>query len=107
MQNRHFIAAGLGSALAMIAFAGLKVSATPVSAAAVSTFSVSEQASQSSNRAAKGDRSPLLRTLTSDHSVTSVARDIVVLPELPDGCEAVISSIGNSPLAQVAGSCVS
>ena len=30
MQNRQFIAAGLGSALAMIAFAGLKVSATPV-----------------------------------------------------------------------------
>ena len=106
MQNRHFIAAGLGSALAMLAFAGLKVSATPVSPA-MTEFSVSAPASQISNRALKGDRSPIARTVATEDSVTSVPRDIVVLPELLDGCEPVISSIVNSPLAQVAGSCVS
>jgi hypothetical protein len=105
MQNRHFIAAGFGSALAMLAFAGLNVSTTP--AAAISTFSSIDQASQKSNRALKGDRSPLLRTLTTGHGMTSVARDIVIVPELPDGCEAIVSSIGNSPLTQIAGSCVS
>ncbi|MGE0037267.1 MAG: hypothetical protein AB7S93_16740 [Xanthobacteraceae bacterium] len=105
MQNRQIIAAGLGSALALIVCAGLKVSATPVtSAAAMSTFSASEATSQSSNRALKGDRSPLVQAPV---AVSSVPRDIVVIPKLLDGCEAVISSIGNSPLAQVAGSCVS
>jgi hypothetical protein len=108
MQNRQIIAAGLGSALALIVCAGLKVSATPVtSAAAMSAFSASESVPQRSNRVLKGDRSPLVQAPVSDRSITSVPRDIVVIPELLDGCEAVISSIGNSPLAQVAGSCVS
>jgi hypothetical protein len=108
MQNRQFIAAGLGSALAMIALAGLKVSATPLlSAAAMPAFSTSEPALQRASRELKGDRSPLVRAPASDQSVTSVPRDVVVIPELLDGCEPVISSIGNSPLAQVAGSCVS
>jgi hypothetical protein len=108
MQNRQIIAAGLGSALALIVCAGLKVSAAPAtSAAAVSAFSASEPAPQSSNRALKGDRSPLVRAPASDQSMTRVPRDIVAVPELLDGCEAVVSSIDNSPLAQVAGSCVS
>jgi hypothetical protein len=107
MKNRHFIAAGLGSALALIVCAGLKVSATPVTSAAAAAFSASDSAPQSSNRALKADRSPLVWVPVTDRGVTSVPRDIVVIPELLDGCEAVISSIGNSPLAQVAGSCVS
>ena len=108
MQNRHFIAAGLGSALALFAFAGLKVSAAPAfSAAAMSASSASAPASQISNYGLKSDRSALLRAPTGHQNVAGVPGAIVVIPELPDGCEPVISSIGNSPLAQVARSCLS
>jgi len=101
MRYHSFIGAGLGLALAMVILAlGLKISATPA-------WSASDPALQSINRALKGDRSRLLPARTGDRSATSFRGDIVVVPELLDGCEPVISSIGNSLLARVAGSCLS
>ncbi len=106
MRIHSFIAAGVGSALAMVALAGLKIPATPAfSAPATSAQSASEPAFQIVNRTLKGDRS--LGASISDRGATSVPGDIVIVPELLDGCEPVISSIGNSPLARIAGSCLS
>jgi hypothetical protein len=101
MKNHSFIAAGLGLALMMALLTiGLKISATPA-------WSASDPAPQSINRTLKGDRSPLLSGRTGDRSATGFPGDIVVVPELLDGCEPVISSIVDSPLARVAGSCQS
>ena len=100
MRN-HFIAASLGLALVVAVLAvGLKIAATPA-------WSANDPALQSINRTLKGDRSPLLPARTGDRSVPSFPGDTVTVPELLDGCEPVISSIGDSPLARVAGSCLS
>jgi hypothetical protein len=99
MRNHFFIAAGLGLALTMAVVAvGVKISAA---------WSAGDPALQSTNRTLKGDRSPLLSAQTSYRSATSILGNDVVVPELLDGCEPSISSIGNSPLARVAGSCLS
>jgi hypothetical protein len=101
MQNHSFIAASLGLALTIAVLAvGMKILATPA-------WSASDPALQSVNRTLKGDRSPLLPAWTGNRSATSFPGDAVVVPELLDGCEPVISSIGDSPLARVAGSCQS
>ena len=88
MRNHFLIAAGLGLALTIAVLAvGLKISATPA-------WSASDPALQSVNRTLKGDRSPLMPALTGDRTATSFPGDTVVVPELLDGCEPVISSIG-------------
>lgn len=94
MRYHPFIAAGLGLALTMAILADeLKISATPA-------WSASDPALQSISRTLKGDRSPLLPARTGDRIATSFPGDTVVVPELLDGCEPVISSIGDSPLAR-------
>jgi len=99
MRNHSFIAAGLGLAIAMAMLAvGLKIAATPA-------WSASDVALKSINRTLKGDRPPLMPARTGDRTATSFPGDTVLVPELLDGCESVISSIGDSPLARVAGSC--
>ena len=55
----------------------------------------------------KGDRLPLISSTTSEQIEIVVPRAIVAAPELLEGCEPVISSIVNSPLTRVAGSCLS
>jgi hypothetical protein len=79
---------------------GLKISATPA-------WPASDPALQSINRTLKGDRSPLMPAQTGNHSAISFQSDTVIAPELLDGCEPVVSAIGASPLAKVAGSCQS
>jgi hypothetical protein len=101
MRNHSFTVAGFGLALAMATLAiGLKISATPA-------WSASAPASQSIDRTAKGDRSPLLPVRTGDLTANSFRGSTVVVPELLDGCEAVVSSIGDTPLSRIVGSCVS
>jgi hypothetical protein len=101
MRNHSFIAASLGLAFTMAVLAvGLKISATPA-------WSAGDPALQSINRTLKGDRLPLLPARAGDRSPASFPGETVAVPELLDGCEAVISSIGDSPLARVAGSCQS
>ena len=99
MHNHSFIAAGLGSALVMAVLAvGLKISTTPA-------WPANDIAQQSINRSLKGDRSAPL-TARRDGGIGLPAVTVAV-PELLDGCESVISSIGDLPLSRVAGSCLS
>src|SRR5689334_4101764 len=96
-----FIAASLSLAFTVAALAvGLNISATPA-------WPASDPALQSINRMLKGDRSPLLAAWPAERSASSFPGDTVVVPELLDGCEPVISTIGDLPLARVAGSCQS
>lgn len=66
---------------------------------------------QTVNRALKGDRLPLKPASHSEVENQPVEWRAPRLPapvsRLPDGCEAVVSSIANSDLAHVAGRCVS
>lgn len=99
MKNYSFIAASLGLALTMAVLSvGLKISTMPA-------WSASDVAQQSINRTQKGDRSSLSPARV--NGGISFPGSTVVVPELLDGCEAVISSIGALPLSRVAGSCVS
>ena len=101
MQRHSFLAAGLGFALAIaVLVVGLKVSATPA-------WSASNLAVKSIDRTLKGDRSTLMPARTGTRSAISSQRDTVIVPELLDGCEPVVSSIVDYPLARVAGSCQS
>jgi hypothetical protein len=60
------------------------------------------------NRALKGDRLPLVPT-KSRNAVNGPSEKARPAPkaELPDGCEPVVSAIGQSPLARIPGRCVS
>lgn len=65
---------------------------------------------QTVNRALKGDRLPLTRATHLDvgmqpfvRAPRSSASDV----KLPEGCEALVSSVANSELAHIAGRCVS
>jgi hypothetical protein len=62
---------------------------------------------QTVNRALKGDRLPLVPTI--HWHVENQLLELRAPPDakLPDGCEAVVSSIANSELAHIAGRCVS
>ena len=101
MRNHSFIVPGLGLALMMATLViGLKISTSPA-------LSASAPALHSVDRTMKGDRTPLLPVRTGDLNANSFPGSTVVVPELLDGCEAVVSSIGDTPLSRIAGSCVS
>lgn len=81
---------------------GLEVSATTAAP------SIARTAPQV-NRTLKGDRMPLIPA-TSRKAVNGPFEMKVPpapKPRLLEGCEPVVSSIGQSPLAQIAGRCVS
>ena len=66
---------------------------------------------QTVNRALKGDRlspKPAIRSDIANQPIEfHVPRTSTPDSRLPDGCEAVVSSIANSELAHIAGRCVS
>jgi hypothetical protein len=66
---------------------------------------------QTVNRALKGDRLPLVPTIhwhvENQPLELRDPRTSTPNAKLPDGCEAVVSSIANSELAHIAGRCVS
>jgi len=67
-----------------------------------------EAAAPAINRAMKGDRIPLVPIQSRNAVNGPVEIKIpVARPELLDGCEPVVSAIGQSPLARIAGRCVS
>jgi hypothetical protein len=80
---------------------GLEVSANTVAPSI-------ESAAPVINRTLKGDRMPLIPA-KSRNAVNGpeIKAPRLVKPELLDGCEPVVSAIGQSPLARVAGRCVS
>ncbi|HEY7248184.1 MAG TPA: hypothetical protein VH678_30340 [Xanthobacteraceae bacterium] len=105
LHRSSYLVACCGAAFALASFLiGLEVSATTAA-------SLPEQASAAINRSLKGDRLPLLPGL--GRNAGSAPAEIKApqapprTPELLVGCEPIVSSIGQPPLARVAGRCVS
>ena len=103
-HSRFFIGCG-GAILAIASFlVGLEVSATTAAPSI-------EKAAPVVNRTLKSDRLPLVSS--SNRNAVNGPVEIktrpvpAAKPKLLDGCEPVVSAIGQSPLAQIAGRCVS
>src|SRR3954471_4548908 len=84
---------------------GLQVSATTAAPSA-------GQTSLTINRTLKSDRMPLVPAITRNAVNGPVETNAPTAtpgpkPLLLDGCEPMVSAIGESPLAQIAGRCVS
>jgi hypothetical protein len=75
------------------------------------TRSMADPPAQTVNRALKGDRLPLglasLSHVENRPVEWPAPRPSIADLKLPDGCEAVVSSIANPELAHIAGRCVS
>jgi hypothetical protein len=97
---------GCGGAVFAIAtfLVGLEVSATTASPSL-------SQSAPMANRTLKSDRMPLVssksRNAVNGPTETSAPPAPAPKPKLLDGCEPVVSAIGQSPLAQIPGRCVS
>jgi hypothetical protein len=103
MRHSRFFVGCCGAVFAVASFLiGLEVSATT---AAPST----DRTATSVNRTLKGDRLPLTpgKSRNAVNGPFEIKAPPASRPELLDGCEPVVSSIGQSPLAQIAGRCVS
>ena len=107
MRSQSQYLAGFGGAAFAVAcfLIGLEVSATTAAPSA-------GQTSLTINRSLKSDRMPLV-PVTSHKAVNSPVESNAPTatpaprPRLLDGCEPMVSAIGQSPLAQIAGRCVS
>jgi hypothetical protein len=102
-MRRHsgYLVGCCGAVFAIASFLiGLEVSATP-SATGL------EQSAPMVNRTLKADRLPLQPAKS--RNAINAPGDIKPAPkmELLDGCEPMISTIGQSPLARIPGRCVS
>ena len=94
-----------GFAVACCFLIGLQVSATTAAPSA-------GQTSLTINRTLKSDRMPLVPAITRNAVNGPVETNAPTAtpgpkPLLLDGCEPMVSAIGQSPLAQIAGRCVS
>jgi hypothetical protein len=101
MRRHSLIVTGCGAAFAVASFLiGLEVSAT--------TAAPSLQRSEPVvNRTLKGDRLPTTPAKSRNAVNGPVEMKAPPAPRLLDGCEPMVSAIGQSPLAQIAGRCVS
>jgi hypothetical protein len=104
LRNSRFFVGGAGAAFAVACFLiGLEVSATtaaPSLGQSVTTV----------NRTLKSDRmqvTPVNSRNAVNGPIEIKAPAPAPKPRLLDGCEPMVSAIGQSPLAQVAGRCVS
>jgi hypothetical protein len=94
MRHRSgYIIVASSAALAML-YCLLAVEVTPATARAPQFEPINV------NRVLKGDRQPVTATRATPVKVQASEK-------LPAGCEAIVSAIIRSPLAQVAGRCVS
>jgi hypothetical protein len=101
-RNSGYLVGCGGAVLAIATFlVGLEVSSTTAAPSIARTAPMV-------NRTLKSDRMPLAST-KSRNAVNGPAVPPAPAPKprLLDGCEAVVSAIGHSPLAQVPGRCVS
>jgi hypothetical protein len=100
----RFLAGGFTGAMAMIAIImGLGMSD-------LTARTGLDPAGQIVNRSLKGDRLPLRPAFRLDAGRPPAelkARTATPDAKLPDGCEALVSSIANSDLAHIAGHCIS
>jgi hypothetical protein len=104
---RHFryLVACCGAAFGLASFViGLEVSATTAASSV-------DQSPAGINRMLKGDRLPLIpgksRNAVNGPLEIKAPQAPTPRPELLDGCEPVVSTIGQPPLARVAGRCLS
>jgi hypothetical protein len=100
MRHSRFLVGCCGAVFAVASFLiGLEVSATTAAPSSATMV----------NRALKGDRMQLM-SVKSRNAVNGPLEQkapAVVRPQLLDGCEPVVSAIGQSPLALIPGRCVS
>jgi hypothetical protein len=105
LRHPRYLVACCGAACALAAFAiGLEVSSTTAAPSA-------QPSAAGFNRSLKGDRLPLTpattRNAVNGPVGTTTPPAAPPRPELPDGCEPVVSAIGQPPLARVPGRCIS
>jgi hypothetical protein len=104
MTRSGFSIALSGFAVACCFLIGLQVSATTAAPSA-------GQTSLTINRTLKSDRKPLVATtrnaVNGPVETNAPTGTPGPKPLLLDGCEPMVSAIGQSPLAQIAGRCVS
>jgi len=102
LRHSRFIVGCAGAAFAVASFfIGLEVSATTAAPAF-------DRSAPMVNRMLKSDRLPLIPAKSRNAVNGPVEMKAPVpKPQLLDGCEAVVSQIGQSPLAQIPGRCVS
>jgi hypothetical protein len=108
MRTTRYLVACCGAIFAVASFlAGLEVSATT----AAPSFGQSVPAV---NRVLKSDRMPLVPAKARnavngpvETTIPPVPAPTAPKPRLLEGCEPIVSAIGQPPLAQVAGRCVS
>jgi hypothetical protein len=104
LRHSRYLVACCGAIFGLASFLiGLEVSAT--TAASV------DPSPAGFNRTLKGDRLPLVpgksRNAVNGPIEIKAPRAPAPRPELLDGCEPVVSTIGQPPLARVAGRCLS
>jgi hypothetical protein len=104
LRHSRLLVGFAGAAFAVASFlVGLEVSATTAASSI-------ETSAPAVNRALKGDRMPLVHggnRNAVNGPVEIKTPPAPVKPRLLEGCEPVVSSIGQSPLAQVPGRCLS
>ncbi len=103
MRRQSGYLVGLGAALAIGSFLiGLEVSSTTAAPSI-------ERTAPTVNRTLKSDRMPVLpgRSRNAVNGPLEIKAPPATKPVLLDGCEPVVSTIGQSPLARIAGRCVS
>jgi hypothetical protein len=101
----RYLVACCGAAFVLASFViGLEVSATTAASSV-------DQSPAGINRMLKGDRLTLIpgksRNAVNGPLEIKAPRAPTPQPELLDGCEPVVSTIGQPPLARVAGRCLS
>jgi hypothetical protein len=102
-RHSRYLVGCCGAAFAVASFfIGLEVSATTAAPAL-------QQSGPVVNRTLKADRQPVVpvKNRNAVNDAREIKLPIAPRQELPDGCEAVISTIGQTPLSRVAGRCVS
>jgi hypothetical protein len=103
-RHSRYLVGCAGAAFAIASFfIGLEVSATTAAPSA-------DRSAPMVNRTLKSDRLPLVpgksrNTVNGPLEIIKVPP--VAKPELLDGCEPIVSAIGQSPLARIPGRCVS
>jgi hypothetical protein len=105
LRYSRYLVACCGAVLGLASFlVGLEVSATTAAPSG-------EHSPAAMNRTLKGDRLPLAgnsRNAGNGPVEINAPRTAPTAgPELPIGCEAIVSAIGQPPLARVPGRCVS
>ena len=100
-RHSRFLVGCCGVVFAVASFLiGLEVSATTAAPSA-------DRSAAMVNRALKGDRLPLIPGKSRNAVNGPLKAPVAAKPKLLDGCEPVVSAIGQSPLAQIPGRCVS